>query len=127
LEPIDIGRSIILDLKLPTEKIVLNKKNRDRFYATIFEYVAQLKEYGRFFDSYSNRRWFRNKYGFEPFEPDLVLVIGKDYTNVDYDTLKRLRTDVNPVHLMTYTELLDLHCKPSNHAVRRSGDNPKSE
>ena len=111
IEPIKTGRTIHGDLKLPSQKIVLRQRNRDRFYARLHEYIAQLREYGRYFDSYSNRRWFRMHYGFEPFEPRPILIVGKDYGTVDSQVLTRLMEHAYHVEIMTYLDLLKLHGK----------------
>ena len=56
LEPYDQSRLCdILDLKLPTEKVWIPKKNRPRFSSAVMEACAQFREYSNYFDQDDNR------------------------------------------------------------------------
>lgn len=109
LEPTEGPICAILDIKRPSERLVIPKRNRPRFTAKIFEYIGQLREYGRYFDSYSNRRWFRQTYGLTAFQPRLILVVGRDYTVADYSMLERLRRDLHDVEVLTYDDLINTY------------------
>ncbi|MGD0953836.1 MAG: Shedu anti-phage system protein SduA domain-containing protein [Methanotrichaceae archaeon] len=110
LEPAGGPLSTILDIKLPSEQIIIKKKNRPRFSAKVYEYISQMREYGKYFDSSENRRKFEKKYRIKGFKPRLVLIIGRDYSSIDYQLFNQLRADLKEVEIMTYDELL-LKCK----------------
>jgi hypothetical protein len=107
LEPASGPLCTIVDLKLPMKKLIVKTKNRQRFSAKIYEYIAQLREYSNYFDSYENRSWFRKTYGKEGLKPRLILVVGKDYPKEDYQLLNQLRPSIEPIKIITYDELID--------------------
>ncbi|KPK72547.1 MAG: hypothetical protein AMJ79_15660 [Phycisphaerae bacterium SM23_30] len=106
LEPVTGPLCTMLDIKMPGERIIVNKKNRPRFSAKIYEYAAQLREYGRYFDTPSQRRWFKDKYGIDAFRPRLVMIVGRDYSAREYGLLKSLRNTLDPIEILTYDELM---------------------
>ena len=108
LEPIRgmMASATVLDIKLPTERLILNKKNRPRFYSRIYEYAAQLREYARYMESPSHRQWIQKKYGIRALQPHMVLIVGKDYGEADYALVKKVQESVFPVEVRTYGEIL---------------------
>lgn len=109
LEPVRLGLErlpIIIDLKLPTEDLILNQQNRSRFYSKIYQYAAQLREYCAYFDSPSNRRRVEECYGIRALRPRLVLIVGKDYAKSDYALIDRINRSISPVEVKTYDEIL---------------------
>ncbi len=109
LEPMEglLASATVLDIKRPAERLILHRKNRPRFYSKIYEYAAQLREYSRYMESPSNRKWLQGKYGIEALQPHMVLVVGKDYGEADYALVKKVQQSVFPVEVRTYGEILD--------------------
>lgn len=108
LEPIGHASNVsILDIKRPVEKVVLTKKNRPRFYAKIYEYAAQVREYARYLDNPSHRAWVQEKYGVKGLCPRMVLVVGRDYGVRDYALVNRVKQSIFPVEIKTYSEIID--------------------
>lgn len=107
LEPIDQGGLCdILDLKLPTSKIYIRKKNRIRFSSAVQESCAQVREYASFFDEESNRNLIREKYGLLAYKPKMIVVIGRR-DNIDPIEVKKMRLDLPNFDLRTYDDILD--------------------
>jgi hypothetical protein len=109
LEPIACGSTAVLDIGLPSERLALTPKDRERFYVKLYRHIVRMRECGAYFSSLANRRWFRDKYGFESFEPELALIIGKDYGQWDYELLQSPQRSIYPTRLPVYTEILELH------------------
>jgi hypothetical protein len=107
LEPQEGFLASILDIKLPNEKLFIRKKNRERFSAKIYEYAAQLREYGKYFESPSQRKWFKNKYGIDAFRPKLFIIAGKNYSKNDRALMLKLKQSIDPVEIITYDQLLN--------------------
>jgi predicted RNA-binding Zn-ribbon protein involved in translation (DUF1610 family) len=95
----------ILDLKLPTEKIYIEQKNRERYSATVLEACAQLREYNNYFDQESNRKLIYKTYGLKAYKPKMVVVIGRK-SNLDPLVTRRIETDIPQLVLKTYDDIL---------------------
>ncbi len=65
LEPASHKYWDIIDIKKPTTKIIIPKKNRQRFSANVFEAVAQMRTYGNYFDDPKHREWLSREYGIQ--------------------------------------------------------------
>jgi hypothetical protein len=109
LEPVSTGLEqlpTVVDLKLPTEDLILNQKNRSRFYSKIYQYAAQLREYGDYLDSPTNRKRVMECYGIKALRPRLVMIVGKDYGTADYSLIERVNRSIFPVEVKTYNDIL---------------------
>lgn len=106
LEPIYNQYWDILDLKRPTTKLIINKKNRVRFSHHVHEAVAQLRTYGNYFNDSSNRDLIKSKYGIQCYNPKLIVVIGTKYS-IDEMMFKNSELDLSKVHIKTYDELAE--------------------
>ena len=95
----------ILDIKRPTAKLWTGKKNRERFSSHVYEVVAQLREYGNYFDDPAHRQHVQSWYGIDCYKPRLVAVIGSGST-VDDTALRNAQGDLASVRIRTYDELL---------------------
>eukprot|EP01039_Chlorochromonas_danica_P012508 gene12508-14325_t len=67
----------IVEIKLPSEPIVRAAPRRERLYAGVYEGVAQLQTYARYFEQAENRAFVQNALGFSMYRPQLSLVIGR--------------------------------------------------
>jgi hypothetical protein len=79
LEPVNQSEFCdLLELKLPSAKIYVMKKNRERFSAAIIEAAAQLRVYARYFNEEKNRSRFQETYPhLKIYEPRMFLIIGR--------------------------------------------------
>lgn len=100
LEPITHGHAAVVDMGLPSEKLVLRSEQQEQFYASLFQYIVRMRE-GRM--QFNAPDWSG---GIESFEPECVLIIGKDYGQWDYAFLQPSWRSVYPVRLPPYMEVL---------------------
>jgi hypothetical protein len=82
------------------------KKNRFRFSAAVTEAVAQLREYGLFFDEAANRRRIEEEYGLLAYKPRLFLVLGRR-AKVSPIEARKVQLDLPGVTLRTYDDVLE--------------------
>jgi len=59
-------------MKLPTAKVAIGKKNRERFSALVEEARAQLLEYRDWFEDAGHRRKIRDRFGMEIYRPSAL-------------------------------------------------------
>lgn len=95
----------ILDIKRPTAKLWTGKKNRERFSSNVYDLVAQLREYGKYFEDTKHRNQIKTLYGIDCYKPRLVGIIGAG-THVDDNALRDAQGDLSAVRIRTYDELL---------------------
>jgi len=96
----------ILDLKLPTARVFVMKKNRMRYSAAVMEACAQLREYGDYFDDEENRRYILQKHGLLAYKPKMIIVIGRR-GSVSPIVAKKISSDLPRIELRTYDDVLD--------------------
>jgi hypothetical protein len=101
------GTSDVLDLKLPTAPLLAGSKNRRRFGRSVIDALAQVREYGAYFDVADHRLKIHQQYGLRAYRPQLTVVIGRTPAVEDPLQLRRLWNDL-PQHskVMTYDELV---------------------
>ena len=102
----------ILDLKLPTEKLVVGTKNRRRLSSAVQQGIAQLREYSRYFDNSDNRDKVFNTLKINCYSPKMILVIGRHTPEMDHFNIRRELSTYAHIDIKTYDELLE-------HAKRR--------
>lgn len=98
--------SDILDIKLPSSKIYVLKKNRYRYSSAVYEAVAQMREYHLFFDNRKNRDLVKEKYGLFSYKPKMILIIGRK-TGLDPVNARKIETDLPQLSLKTYDDILE--------------------
>jgi hypothetical protein len=103
----DLQKSMILDLKLPTKKIVVGTKNRKRYSAPVMEARAQLRRYQGWFDESRNRKKIKEEFGIEVYRPRLAVVIGRKAHFEDELQRQQLRSDWNDIDVVTYDDILE--------------------
>ena len=107
LEPMDqFHLCDLLDLKLPTAKIFVQKKRRKRFSAAVFEACAQLREYSLYFDEKRNQDLVFRHYGLRAYKPKMFVVIGRR-GNINPFDFRRMETDVPNLLLYTYDDIIN--------------------
>lgn len=108
LEPVEQNSLCdLLELKLPTAKLYVIKKNRPRFSAAVFEAIAQLREYSNYFEEKNNREKLQNKYGLLAFRPKMFVIIGRK-GSVDPILKRRIESDINSTTVKTYDDLIEI-------------------
>ena len=75
----------VLELKLPKHRIVISSGEDNGPSAPLARGVSQLLRYRDFFMMRENRRRFFDRYRSCPYEPGLVLVIGRGSRSVLYE------------------------------------------
>ena len=95
----------LLELKLPSAKLVVGQDNRRRLSSALLEACAQLREYRDYFELRQNREAVEEAYGLRFFRPSMMVVIGKrsDYFPAD---LQKAAGDIPQLSIMTYDDLL---------------------
>lgn len=102
----DLQRAAILELKLPSPRIIRRQQNRDRFSAVISEARAQLLEYRDWFRDRYNRAQLVRRVGMELYEPVLMVVIGRSADFTDALDRQRLQSRTPDIEIITYDDIL---------------------
>lgn len=105
-EPIDAEWAEIIDLKLPSEPVLVGRPNRARLAAGITSVVRQLQEYASYFDERAVAARVESRYGFRCYRPRLVAIVGRDPTEYSPEETKRAMTSFPDVEIVTYDKLL---------------------
>lgn len=108
LQPITSSFVDILDLKLPTEKLVVGIENRKRLSQPVHDAVAQVREYRDYFENSTYRELLNQKYGITSYRPKAIIVIGRKPTEVTEEKMRQIASDI-PDHLsiVTYDDLYE--------------------
>jgi hypothetical protein len=99
----------IVELKLPSQPVVKLTPRRPGLYAKIYEGVAQLRMYARFFEEHENREYVRERLGFTAYRPRLVLIVGRSVELADETIRASVFESVRPVEILTYEDILRRH------------------
>lgn len=102
----ELQKAMVIDLKLPTAKLVRHKHNRDRFTSAIEDARAQLLEYRDWFEDTDNRSRIKKRFGIEIFRPRLGVIIG---TSQDFRSeleRQRLAAQYPDVEVVTYDDIV---------------------
>ncbi|MBA4020284.1 MAG: hypothetical protein C0483_24245 [Pirellula sp.] len=99
-------RATILDLKLPSEKLIRRQKNRDRFSAAVLEAQAQLREYRDWFEVRSNREQLKARLGIEIYRPQLGVIIGSSSEFRDAFDRQKLSDSLQGIDIVTYDDIV---------------------
>jgi len=108
LEPVErSGLADLLEIKLPSARVLVLKQSRLRFSASVVEACAQLREYSAFFDDQSNRFAVQEKYGLTAYRPRLFVIIGRR-AKADPLEVRRVYDDLpRRIEIRTYDDLLE--------------------
>jgi hypothetical protein len=96
----------LLELKLPSAKLVVGKNDRRRLSAAVMEAVAQLGEYRDYFELPENRNAVEEAYGLRFFRPRMMVVIGKRSEYLDYE-LRKAEAHLPNLTITTYDDLIE--------------------
>jgi hypothetical protein len=102
----ELQKAAIVDLKLPTPKLVRRQKNRDRFAACISEARTQLLRYRDWFRDKRNRDDLASRVGMKIYEPHLAVVIGRRGEFLDEVDRQLLSADNPDIEIVTYDDIV---------------------
>jgi len=107
LQPLESRFADILDLKIPTAKLITGTKNRHRFSAAVHEAIAQVREYRDYFEDPYKRQLVAQKYGLTAYRPTVSVVIGRSPVEITEEKLRQI-IDTTPreLRIITYDQLL---------------------
>jgi GNAT superfamily N-acetyltransferase len=96
----------LMELKLPSARLVVGPNDRKRLSQVVMDACAQLREYRRYFDLPRNRKAIEETYGLRFFLPKMMVVIGRrsDYLAND---LRKAESVVPELAITTYDDLLE--------------------
>lgn len=107
LEPVGLDAANIVELKLPSERVVVGRGKRLKLAEGVMSAVAQVREYRAFFDDPTARSAFRDRYGVEAYRPHAAVLIGREPAGADPLQLRRIWTELpGGVQVSTYDELV---------------------
>jgi hypothetical protein len=106
LERIDGCLSDIVDLKLPTARLVVGEKNRRRFGSSLSSVVGQLGTYRSYFDEANNRKKFYDRYGLQVYKPMVFAVIGRSGDFKNSMEREEVQQSLSQVKIVTYDDIL---------------------
>lgn len=97
----------IMELKLPTVRVVTGKPTRRRLSMAVYEAAAQTRVYRDFFDEKDHRDWFEKKYvPLCSFKPRTLLLIGRDKSFGNAMEKRKLELSLGDYRILTYDDLL---------------------
>jgi energy-coupling factor transporter ATP-binding protein EcfA2 len=106
LQPTDKTFADIVDLKLPSEPIIVGRKDRLHFSAAVSEAIAQVREYRDYFEDPLRRKTVLQRYGLTSYRPSVSVIIGRRPSDLPEEKLKQV-ADLIPgyTHIVTYDQL----------------------
>jgi cold shock CspA family protein len=96
----------LLELKLPTARLLVGQNNRRRLSSALLEACAQLREYRDYFERDGNRRTVEEAYGLRFFRPKMFVVIGRRGEYLASD-LRKAESDIPHLSITTYDDLVE--------------------
>jgi len=96
----------IIELKLPQHSALVRRNNLEQAAAAAARGIAELLQYRDFFSVRSHRERVRAKFGSAPYEPSLVLVIGRGRSTQHYEW-RSARVGFPRVRIVSYDYLFE--------------------
>jgi len=96
----------ILDLKLPSERLVVGSSNRRTFSAGIISALGQLREYQNYFDDAENRRKFTAAHGLHAYKPKIQVLIGRSSSFRTFEERRALEEQFSQLNILTFDDIL---------------------
>ena len=96
----------ILELKLPTEPLIVGTTNRRRLSSAVHSAIAQLRTYSRYFENRGNRNSFHSRFGLNVFRPSLSVIIGRAPTPDLQEDFQEAKSSLAGVNIVTYDEII---------------------
>jgi len=98
--------AFVVDLKLPRERLIVRKRNRERFSAAIVEAKAQLLTYRDWFEDRYNRERIKDAVGMDVYRPQLSVIVGRSSEFRDGIDRAKLRSTEPDIEVVTYDDIL---------------------
>lgn len=105
-EPADSDWAHLIELKLPSQKVLKGRAGRASLADGINSSVRQLREYAAYFDDRSMARHIEHRYGFKCHKPQLVVIVGRDPSSYSPEEQRRAMTTYPDLEIVTYDRLL---------------------
>lgn len=107
LQPLTGSLGDIVDLKLPTESLIVGRRDRLRFSAKVADAISQVIHYRDYFEDAPRREAVRRRYGFTAYRPRVAIIVGNRQPNIDEIEYRRIH-DQSPsyVTITTYDDVL---------------------
>lgn len=102
----DLCKSVIVELKLPSAKLVRQQRSRDRLSSCFYEARSQLLRYRDCFRQEENREKLAQLLGLEIYEPLLAVIIGRSGAFDSDAERQTLRADNPDVEIATWDDIL---------------------
>jgi len=97
----------LVELKLPTEEVIVGTRDRKRFAAGVFTALAQVREYRDYFEDGRGRTDILRRYGFTAYRPEVTVVIGRQPPDMHEQKLRQIADELpRYVRVLTYDDLL---------------------
>lgn len=96
----------IIELKKPSEKLVVGPTNRRGLASSITRALNQVRVYRNYFDDANRRRLFHRHYGFEAFRPVITVVIGRSSDYLNHMERIVIEDEYRNLELLTYDDIL---------------------
>jgi len=106
-EKAGLGSKVIIELKRASTRMTSGPLKRRQLSANLYRALRQLEDYYDFFSDRGRRDWFRDTYGEDISNPELVLIMGNEDLSVR--PLQRIistPTLNRPVHVLSYGDVL---------------------
>lgn len=105
LRPHDSYLCDILDIKLPSQTLIVGSHNRQRFSSALMQAIAQLRTYRDYFEDRARREWTKRRYGVTAYRPKLTVVAGRRI-ELDPVVYRQVLDSASSVRVLTYDDLL---------------------
>jgi hypothetical protein len=100
------GPAEIVDLKTPSEQLLLKRERRKGFTASVNAYISQLEEYAELFDERTHREAYAAQYGLTiAADPAVMLVAGRDADTDKGELFRQQRRRSIPLTIRTFDDV----------------------
>lgn len=103
----EMHKAMLLELKMPSTKVVTRKPNRVRFSSAIEEAKSQLLEYKDWFDDSYNRTKLKERVGMEIYRPRMGVIIGSDQEFRSVIERQKLADRYSDIEVVTYDDIVE--------------------
>lgn len=105
LEPVAGDWCDVVDIKLPYVRTTVGRSDRRALAAAVHEAAAQLREYRAYFEDPKHRRHVLERYGLRVYRPRMIVIIGRDVTELSDAELRRAMTAYEDLTIVTFDKL----------------------
>lgn len=96
----------ILDIKIPSKKLIVGGRDRKTLAACIHELAAQLREYSSYFENPVYAKRVEDIYGIKCYRPKLIGIVGRNVDATDARQARRLMTAYGDMEFLTFDRLI---------------------